>query len=77
LFCCLAHIELGHLDERRQQQWLKSRIRNGRRKGLKTLRAELDREASQWALQQLSRASLTPSIAAPEPLRLDRIRAVS
>jgi hypothetical protein len=74
LFCCLAHIELGHLDERRQQQWLKSRIRNGRRKGLKTLRAELDREASQWALQQLSRASLTPvdcstRTAAPGPYK--------
>ena len=77
LFCCLAHIELGHLDERRQQQWLKSRIRNGRRKGLKTLRAELDREASLWALEQLARDRAVEHEPVSETVTLDRISAVS
>lgn len=66
LYCCLAHIELGHLEEQRQQEWLRSRIRSGRRMGLKTLRAELDREASLWALSQLNRTRLSLDSAATD-----------
>lgn len=54
LYCGLAKIELGHLDESRQQQWRRSRIRNGRRIGLKTLLNELEREASEWSLARLT-----------------------
>jgi hypothetical protein len=57
LYCGLAKIELGHLDEANQQQWRRSRIRNGRRLGLKTLLAELEREASGWALARLEPAN--------------------
>lgn len=53
LYQCLAHIELGHLDEDRQQEWLQSRVRDGERRGLKTLRSELERAASRWALDRL------------------------
>jgi len=70
LYCCLAHIELGHLDERKQQQWLKSRIRPGRRRGLKTLQAELDREASDWAVARLE---MEAEAAALEPVTTARI----
>jgi hypothetical protein len=53
LYCGLAKIDLGHLDEDNQQQWRRSRIRNGRRIGLKTLLTELEREASVWALGRM------------------------
>lgn len=65
LYTCLAHIDLGHLDQRKQQQWMKSRIRTGRRMGLKTLRAELEAEASAWALERLSQ-KLVPGSKLPD-----------
>lgn len=66
LYCCLAHIELGHLDETRQQEWLKSRIRTGRRRGLKTLQVELDREASDWAINRLGLEEQNPEKVNPQ-----------
>lgn len=53
LYCGLAKIELGHLEEENQQQWRQSRIRNGRRMGLKSLLSELERESSDWAVNRL------------------------
>ena len=53
LYCGLAKIALGHLDEENQQEWRKSRIKNGRRMGLKTLLADLERDASDWAVMRL------------------------
>ena len=53
LYVALGKIELGHLDEDNQQRWRLTRIRNGRRVGLKTLLAELEREASDWAVARL------------------------
>lgn len=64
LYCGLAKIALGHLDERQQQHWRKSRIRNGRRMGLKTLLNELEREASAWSLNRLDDG------VEPEPVEL-------
>lgn len=54
MYCALAKIELGHLDESQQQQWRRTRLRNGRRIGLKTLLTELEHEASEWALLRLA-----------------------
>ncbi len=62
LYLCLGHIVLGHFDEGRQQEWLRSRIRSGRRMGLKTLRAELDREASDWATSRLKGVEYVPAL---------------
>jgi len=54
LYVALAKIQLGHLDEVNQRNWRMTRIRNGRRVGLKTLLAELEREASDWAVAHLT-----------------------
>ncbi|HEV3310882.1 MAG TPA: hypothetical protein VG815_10230 [Chloroflexota bacterium] len=62
LYCGLAKIELGHLDESNQQHWRQSRIRNGRRMGLKTLMAELERDASEWAVDRLQDESGTSAL---------------
>lgn len=72
LYCGLAKIALGHLDQRNQLGWRKTRIRNGRRMGLKTLLAELEREASTWALDRLNRgdAERMPSLTDTEGLAL-------
>jgi hypothetical protein len=53
LYVAMAKIELGHLDEGNQREWGLTRIRNGRRLGLKTLLADLEREASDWAVSRL------------------------
>jgi hypothetical protein len=58
LYAALGHIALGHLNPQRQQEWAQTRLRGGRRLGLKTLRAELEAEASRWAVERLSRDDL-------------------
>jgi len=63
LYCGLAKIELGHLDESNQLNWRRSRIRNGRRLGLKTLLAELESESSAWAVSRLQEEPQAPTIA--------------
>lgn len=69
LYVALAKIELGHLDETNQRHWRTTRIRSGRRVGLKTLLAELEREASDWAIARLEDSHYRLD-AVPEPLQL-------
>ena len=62
LYRALAKIELGQLDEESPTQWRALRLKHGGQSGIKTHVIELDKAASDWALDRMRGNDKSPAL---------------